>query len=101
MSDISKRLRASIGCDAINGDRFERSVCAKQMREAADELDRLRAENERLRVDAERYRWLRDQNRGMYGLSHVIIDDHSPPYFELKCEKDLDAAIDAALSKGW
>ena len=40
MIDLPKRLRASLRCDAINGDSFERSVCAKQMREAADTLDR-------------------------------------------------------------
>ena len=31
------------------------------MDEAADELDRLRAENARLLADAQRYRWLRDE----------------------------------------
>jgi len=40
MIDLPKRLRASLRCDAINGDSFERSVCAKQMREAADSLER-------------------------------------------------------------
>ena len=40
MIDLPKRLRASLRCDAINGDSFERSVCAKQMREAADTLER-------------------------------------------------------------
>jgi hypothetical protein len=41
MNNIVKRLRASIGVDAINGDSFERSVCAAQMKEAADEIERL------------------------------------------------------------
>ncbi len=40
MIGLPKRLRASLRCDAINGDSFERSVCAKQMREAADSLER-------------------------------------------------------------
>jgi hypothetical protein len=40
--DLSKRLRASVSMDAINGDTHERAVCAKQMREAADEIERLR-----------------------------------------------------------
>jgi len=38
MSDIVKKLRASIGWDAINGNSFERSVCASQMKEAADTI---------------------------------------------------------------
>ena len=43
MSPIEKRLRATLAMDAINGDGFERAICAKQMAEAADEIDRLRA----------------------------------------------------------
>ena len=41
MSDIAKRLRASVRMDAINGDGAERSVCGRQMLEAAAEIDRL------------------------------------------------------------
>jgi hypothetical protein len=37
---IAKRLRASVRMDAINGDATERSVCGRQMMEAADALDR-------------------------------------------------------------
>lgn len=40
---LCKRLRASIRMDAINGDSLERAVCAIQMKEAADEIERLRA----------------------------------------------------------
>jgi len=43
MIDITKRLRSSLQCDAVNGNSFERSVCARQMKEASDEIDRLRA----------------------------------------------------------
>jgi hypothetical protein len=43
MSTIERRLRASVGMDAINGDSFERSVCGKQMIEAATEIERLKA----------------------------------------------------------
>lgn len=45
--------------------------------------------------DAERYRWLRSPERGMSNLATVISDDFQPPYFELKCGEELDAAIDA------
>ncbi len=40
MSDLSKRLRASVRMGAHHGDAMERGVCGKQMIEAADALDR-------------------------------------------------------------
>ncbi len=40
--DIEKRLRASVSIGAINGDRFERSICESQMLEAAKEIEKLR-----------------------------------------------------------
>lgn len=43
MSNIEKRLRASVKIDAINGNRFDREICSKQMLEAAQEIERLRA----------------------------------------------------------
>ena len=42
MSDIQHRLRASVRMDAVHGDTHERSVCARQMVEAANEIERLR-----------------------------------------------------------
>jgi hypothetical protein len=39
---IEKRLKTSVTINAINGDRFERSVCASQMLEAATEIEALR-----------------------------------------------------------
>lgn len=42
MSDIEERLRASVRLRAYDGDAMERGVCAAQMREAADEIERLR-----------------------------------------------------------
>lgn len=48
MVGISKRLRASVRMDAINGDSFERSVCAKQMTEAADLIESLERERDAL-----------------------------------------------------
>ena len=41
---LALRLRASVGHGAINGDSAERLICGKQMKEAADELDRIGAE---------------------------------------------------------
>lgn len=43
MSQISDRLRASVRFDAINGDAMERSVCGRQMIEAANTIDRLQS----------------------------------------------------------
>ena len=61
--------------------------------EAAAELRRLSAENETLRADAERYRWLRD-----HGDSGCTQKDGYGGY-ELRMGEELDAAIDAARSK--
>ncbi|SIO58288.1 hypothetical protein [Paraburkholderia phenazinium] len=52
--------------------------------EAADALETLTLENQRLRVDAERYRWLRDWNKTS-GWSEAGID--------------RQIAIDAALEQ--
>ncbi len=49
---LSKQLRASLKFDAINGDATERAICAKQMNEAAHDLDQLRNALETLvRID--------------------------------------------------
>lgn len=62
--------------------------------EIAAELRRLVAENDALRADAERYRWLRD-NTTNYGLTQE--DGYGGR--ELKGWEELDAAIDAARSR--
>ena len=43
MSDLPKRLRASVGIDAINGDSFERGICGQQMMEAAKVIEDLQS----------------------------------------------------------
>ncbi|EOB7987715.1 TPA: hypothetical protein ACNRRD_001897 [Pseudomonas aeruginosa] len=53
-----------------------------------DEIDRLKAENEALRKDAERYRWLR-------GASHFDTPQHKA--FCKTYGDALDCEIDAAL----
>lgn len=56
------------------------------------ELDRLRAENEALRADAKRYRWLRDEDnqRFVWWLCE-LIQTNTPDEF--------DAAIDEAIQR--
>jgi hypothetical protein len=80
-----------------------RFVGAKTIAGAIDEIARLRAEAEANRVDAERYRWLRDES-----WSGARISDSSPKVFTLDgagnrrlvlAECALDAAIDAARGK--
>ena len=53
----------------------------------AAEVRRLREENERLRKDAERYQWLRDNEDELSSRILRMVRDGDP---------DLDSAIDAA-----
>lgn len=54
----------------------------------------LREENERLKVDAERYRWLRDAGATFYTGGPEITDGSDKVHV---CEFAMDAAIDAAM----
>lgn len=55
MNDLSKRLLASVRMDAVNGDGYERSICAKQMTEAAAALDEKDREIKRLQSIIDRH----------------------------------------------
>ena len=76
MSDIVERLRRLY---VQNGTNY--------VQEAADEIERLRA-------DAERYRYLRDKCSGE-------VDDYGTVGIKFRCDfehyRDLDASIDAAM----
>jgi hypothetical protein len=45
MSDVGKRLTASLRMDAINGDAQEREIVARQAKEAVGEINRLTAQS--------------------------------------------------------
>jgi hypothetical protein len=69
--------------------------------EAADEIERLRAERDRLAKDAERYRWLRHgilvteiPDIATMRASSLPIDDDEEVY-----SWEVDAAIDAAMQE--
>ncbi len=90
MSDIVERLRRLY---VQNGTNY--------VQEAADEIERLRAERDELRrqlaeaeQDARRYRYLRDQQAGE-------VDDYGTVGIKFRCDfehyRDLDASIDAAM----
>ena len=51
MSDLTKRLRASVKMDAHNGDTMERSICGKQMLEAANLINALERDNSTLNAE--------------------------------------------------
>ena len=53
-AELAKRLRASVNFDAPHGDRLERTICARQMTEAADLLESLAAELKRVEFDRSR-----------------------------------------------
>ena len=64
------------------------------------QLAAIKAENDNLRKDAERYRWLRNYEVGPSQIWELLSDDCQPPYMTLKAMHDLDAAIDDAMAQG-
>jgi len=89
VNDIVERLRTR-----PTGDPYLHMM----VHEAADEIERLRAEVAGLREDAERYRWLRSPNTGPATIWELVSDECNPPYMTLKYGANLDSAIDAALA---
>lgn len=63
---------------------------------AVREIERMRTENERLREDAERYRWLRDPCSGAERVIFYCRGDYGRG---LMSGAMLDAAIDDAMGK--
>ncbi|WP_085637961.1 MULTISPECIES: hypothetical protein [unclassified Pseudomonas] len=59
-------------------------------------IEQLKAENEALRKDAERYRWLRDGTA--VGPNIQVAEWHGPHEYPM-AGVELDSAIDAALSE--
>jgi len=98
MNDIPARLRAS-----------PRIGDSRLPDEAADEIERLTEESTALRLDAERYRWLRDNNFDREGVMQVHTWRHTwEPHSKTGEPTEwvqrirggaLDAAIDAAMKE--
>jgi septal ring factor EnvC (AmiA/AmiB activator) len=87
-TDKLKEMQAEINEQAriigMSGER-EASLLAR--------VERLERENEALRKDAERYRWLRDDKNQLSEDDICVSDSSFTAYFK----DDLDAAIDAAI----
>src|SRR5690554_2659447 len=82
--------------DRPSGDAHLIAACDPDtIRALLEERDALQAENERLRKDAERYRWLRDPCSGAERVVFYSRDDFGRG---LMSHTMLDAAIDAALA---
>ncbi len=78
-STLSKRLRASINCDAVNGNREERAICQSQMHEAAkaiDEKDKRITLLEAALNDAwNGLRYIRRTHGELYGVGFARVDE--------------------------
>ena len=98
MSDIVERLRQvaaaykSLPTSGIWATMtVDRDASCNNLTEAADEIERLRAEVAGLREDAERYReWKRAFREGECALWNALCEGQS--------DAEHDAAIDAALA---
>ncbi|WP_024718061.1 ead/Ea22-like family protein [Pseudomonas putida] len=95
-------LLAEIDDQALQA-RSAREVCLESQAailSLISERDQLKAENEALRKDAERYQWLR---QGM-GKVIVVEPDNDAPCdcdgYEVLLESEVDDAVDADIPKG-
>ncbi|WP_073667471.1 hypothetical protein [Pseudomonas aeruginosa] len=105
MTDHAELRRLAKRADALHGTpslehvfaitKFRESVEPKAILALLDEIDRLKAENEALRKDAARYRWLRERDLETIRQGGVFAG-MTPENIVLNLEH-LDAAIDAAL----
>ena len=93
-----ERLRARLdthGHRHLDGAHLSGAVDGCLLCDAMAERDRLRAQIAELEQDAKRYRWLRMSHRNDSALCVVV----NPIGCYCPSEIELDAAIDAALSK--
>lgn len=103
-TDLAKRLRENADLDEMEG--CTASVVALE-REAADALSALQAENaavrqelEEARKNADRYRWLRQQNWSEAALCVVARPKDAVKLgYDCPSMERLDAEIDAAQPK--
>lgn len=85
MSDIVERLREL----ATASDEIWHGLYAQPMREAAHEIERLRAERDALAKDAARYRWLKSVYFTPGKSAFALVGP-------TRSASELDATIDAA-----
>lgn len=94
MSEKPEALRLA---DAIDpGNEASKNVLTVDVRGAAAELRRLHVEVEALRADAARYRWAKARVVGAVPMVRVQLMLRGQ---YVLIERDLDAAIDAAMEQ--
>lgn len=71
----------------------------KMVTVSEDALNTIKELAQQLQDDANRYRWLRDQNADIDAGFYVVDQTDSPPKDITWVGSHLDAAIDAAMSK--
>jgi len=75
--------------DAYDKLKDDRAACWAEFKVQGRQLDQIKAENEALRKDAERYRWLRVESRPAAELD-AVFNTYGVP---------VDQAIDSAMAK--
>ena len=97
-----EQLRAELETERCLSFREQVATLEDQLTETRDLAEHILAEQRwvelgECRKDVERYRWLRSKDVGPAQIWECIQDDCNPPYWMLKFESELDAAIDAAM----
>ena len=97
-----EQLRAELETERCLSFREQVATLEAQLTETRDLAEHILAEQRwvelgECRKDVERYRWLRSKDVGPAQIWECIQDDCNPPYWMLKFESELDAAIDAAM----
>jgi hypothetical protein len=100
--DLPARLR--MACDTIRRTSMPIKYLVPMMHEAADAIQRLEAENEALKKDAERLNFLDERNRPFrmgWEVAHAPIGNVSVKsvIFRDRFPTSIRTAIDAAMTK--
>lgn len=94
-TEVERLIEIASGYTGLTVD--EANQAAALLRQQAERIDQLRAEVERLRPNAERYEWLRDNLESEWAICEWQDDPDGIGYYrDARASHIVDANIDAA-----